>query len=689
VLGHGGMASVYRAYDENLGVEVAVKENAFVGEEYSRQFRLEANILATLRHPNLPRVSNHFEIEGQGQYLIMDYIEGEDLRQRIERTGPLASEEVILIGAAICDALAYLHSRQPPVVHRDIKPSNVKIDPDGSIYLVDFGLAKVLKDRSETTGAARALTPGYSSPEQYGSARTDARSDIYSLGATLYAVLTGQVPVDAIERAMGHAELIPLHCQAPKISPRLAEAIEKAMAVKPEDRFQSAEAFKSALLSASTVARRRASAGALTVPPPPGSVVRAIAEELASKTRPLAPAPARRSWTALLRRWLLAALGIVVIFGGVALLMHEMGIAAAPFDALWSSLISSSTPTSTRLTPATTTAPLAAVASATLSPSPSPSVTTTATQPVAATPSPTSSLQSVATVLGGGSGQIAYASERFNRPQIWLVDLDSSESTQLTDLEGGACQPAWSPDGRHLLFVSPCRAGEQVMLDAMIYSMEMDDGEIVPLVPESGRFNPAWSPDGSSVLFIAAYDYLHSQVMRLDLDSGVLHAMTDSDYLYLEPAWSPDGEWIVFVSDRYAGDNLWVMPNQPGATPQLFTRSGGRQNASPAWALDGEQVYFSQQAAGQPAALMRLPFEMLGVAPTDYAEDLVIDDPVLFPVSELAFSPDGAWLAVQSWPGGSNHDIYILRPDGSDRRRLTTYAGLDFNPAWRPVTLAP
>src|SRR5512147_2853277 len=117
ILGQGGMGSVYRAVDENLGVEVAVKDNLFTTDEYARQFRREALILANLRHTNLPRVTDHFVIIGQGQYLVMDYIEGEDLRQRMERVGILPEEEVVLIGAAMCDALSYLHARKPPILH--------------------------------------------------------------------------------------------------------------------------------------------------------------------------------------------------------------------------------------------------------------------------------------------------------------------------------------------------------------------------------------------------------------------------------------------------------------------------------------------------------------------------------------------------------------------------------------------
>src|SRR3990172_4211420 len=248
ILGQGGMGAIYRAVDENLGVNVAVKENMFTTEEYARQFRLEALILANLRHPNLPRVLDHFVIADEGQYLIMDFIDGEDLRQRMERVGVLPPDEVIQIGAAMCDALSYLHTRKPLILHRDLKPGNVKISPDGHIYLVDFGLAKVVQGNQATTTGARAMTPGYSPPEQYGTARTDPRTDIYSLGATLYAALTGIIPEDGLARAMDNTQLTPLRKRNGKVTRRFAATIEKAMSVDPADRFQNAEEFARSLL---------------------------------------------------------------------------------------------------------------------------------------------------------------------------------------------------------------------------------------------------------------------------------------------------------------------------------------------------------------------------------------------------------------------------------------------------------
>ena len=250
VLGHGGMGSIYRAVDENLGLEVAVKENLFTVEDYTRQFKREAIILANLRHPNLPRVSNHFAIPEQGQYLIMDYIEGEDLQDRMERQDTIPEDEVIVIGAAICDALTYMHTRDPVVLHRDIKPGNVRITPKGDIYLVDFGLAKIIRGNKTTTTGARAMTMGFSPPEQYGAARTDVRTDIYSLGATLYTALTGSTPEDSLAQTMDQETLTLVRDRNPSVSRRVAEAVEKALQVHPNDRFQMASEFKNELLKA-------------------------------------------------------------------------------------------------------------------------------------------------------------------------------------------------------------------------------------------------------------------------------------------------------------------------------------------------------------------------------------------------------------------------------------------------------
>ena len=244
ILGKGGMGAVYHALDESLGVTVAVKENLIEDEEGLKQFRREATLLAGLRHPNMPRVTDHFVIDGQGQYLVMDFIDGEDLKARLSRVGAIPELEVLLIGIAISDALNYLHNLSPPVLHRDIKPGNIRITPAGQVYLVDFGLAKMVQGSKATTTGARGLTPGYSPPEQYGTARTDGRSDIYALGATMYTMLTGSPPEDGLAVAINQTSLTPVQSRTPEASADIAALIEKSLSVEPADRFQAAADFK-------------------------------------------------------------------------------------------------------------------------------------------------------------------------------------------------------------------------------------------------------------------------------------------------------------------------------------------------------------------------------------------------------------------------------------------------------------
>jgi serine/threonine-protein kinase len=200
LLGQGGFGAVYRAWDVNLKRPCAVKENLDTSPEAQAQFEREALILAGLIHPNLARVTDHFFVPDQGQYLVMDFVEGEDLHQMIESSGgPISEQDAVRWVSQVCDALSYMHTQQPPIIHRDIKPANIKVTPEGKAMLVDFGIAKIYDPKLRTTVGARAITPGYSPPEQYGQGKTDLRSDIFALGATMYTMLTARVPPDSVD----------------------------------------------------------------------------------------------------------------------------------------------------------------------------------------------------------------------------------------------------------------------------------------------------------------------------------------------------------------------------------------------------------------------------------------------------------------------------------------------------------
>ncbi|MCX7643410.1 MAG: serine/threonine protein kinase, partial [Armatimonadetes bacterium] len=247
VLGCGGMGAVYLATDLRLNTKVAVKENLDASPESQQQFTTEASILAKLRHPNLPRVRDFFVADGR-QYLVMDYIAGESLEEIVHKQGPLPPQEAVKWLTQVMEAVQYLHSQNPPIIHRDIKPANIKLGTDGRAYLVDFGIAKVLRAGSRTQAGARAVTPGYSPPEQYGTAPTDQRSDIYALGATFYFAVTGRVPPEAIERITGKTDkLIPPRSINPLIPANLEQVILKAMRVNREERFASVQEMMVAL----------------------------------------------------------------------------------------------------------------------------------------------------------------------------------------------------------------------------------------------------------------------------------------------------------------------------------------------------------------------------------------------------------------------------------------------------------
>jgi len=248
-IGGGGFAKVYLADDRNLNKQVAIKHNYDRSSAAQRQFREEARLLADATHPNLPRVIDYFVFQTGEQCLVMDYINGENLHQRMRR-GPIAVAKAVDYVLQVCEAVAYLHGQAPPIIHRDIKPANIVVTNDGRAVLVDLGIFKRVEPRGRTVNAARAYTPGYSPPEQYdmpGGQGTDRRSDIYSLGATLYALLAGRDPEDSQELKEKKAHLARLSSLNPRVSGGLEGVVYKAMAPSAGYRYQTVQEFATQL----------------------------------------------------------------------------------------------------------------------------------------------------------------------------------------------------------------------------------------------------------------------------------------------------------------------------------------------------------------------------------------------------------------------------------------------------------
>lgn len=253
LLGQGGFGAVYRAWDMNLSRPCAVKENLDASNEAQRQFQREALILAGLSHPNLPRVTDYFFLTGQGQYLVMDYVEGDDLQVILDRMGaPIPEIQAVNWIIQVCDALTYLHAQNPPIIHRDIKPANIKIKSQGQAMLVDFGIAKVYDPHIKTTLGARGVTPGYSPIEQYGQGNTDARTDVYALAATLYTLLTLQPPPDSVARVTGIPLPVPRTLNS-AITANTEQALLGGLEFLADYRYSSIHEFQAALQVSSPV----------------------------------------------------------------------------------------------------------------------------------------------------------------------------------------------------------------------------------------------------------------------------------------------------------------------------------------------------------------------------------------------------------------------------------------------------
>ena len=619
----------------------------------------------------------------------MDYIEGEDVRMRLERLKQLPEKDVVIIGVLICDALAYLHTRKPPVVHRDIKPGNIKVTPEGEVILVDFGLAKIMSRDEATTTGARAMTPGYSPPEQYGTARTDPRSDIYSLGATLYAALTALIPEDGLARATGKVELTPIRTLLPKVNHRLAASIEKALEVEPDQRYQTAEEFRNALLQSSDIAAM-ANIGRITIPPPPivtDSPPLSKPEELNEikseapniVSQPIGasnPVPGRRrpgSWG-----WILVL--SLLILGGLA----SIAYARPDLSAALIRQFNPSTSTPAQVILPTVQTPTEVPPSATI-----PSAATETSAPIfTQTPSRTPAPLYTPTFVGGGNGQIAFSSDRTGIFQIYIINADGGGLMKLTDLNNGACQPNWSPDGQQIAFVSPCNPRNDTYPGGRIYIMNYDGTDGHPLdlpVNLEGDYDPDWSPDGKSIIYTSVQTGRY-QIFQYFLADGYTRNLSNSKSYDSNPAWSPNGKLIAFIR-KTSASQIWLMDNNGSNQVQFNLSEPSLVSQDPAWTPDGQMILFSQSRTNQ--TIPWLMAQRLRDQGTNQEFKMPPARQDIGPVAGVSISPDGNLIAFESWPDGKNHEIFLMTINGADKVTLTDDPSFDFGPAWRPKISIP
>ncbi|MEI6181659.1 MAG: protein kinase, partial [Chloroflexales bacterium] len=272
-VGQGGFGFVYEARDIRLAKTVALKQTRFTDAQRKQAFEREAQLLAQLKHTGLPPVTDHFS-DTDGQFLVMEFIPGDDLATKLQqRGGPFPLAQVLQWADQLLEILAYLHNYQPPVCHYDIKPGNLKLAPDGSLMLLDFGLAKSSDSR------ASGFSDDYSPHEQFAGTGTDARSDLYAAGATLYHLLVGTPPPNAPTRSIAVHQngkpdpLRPPHVANSAIPSAVSAALVYALAIRPDDRPASATVLR-ALLAPSLAEALAGLAPTQAIPPPQGSAPR-------------------------------------------------------------------------------------------------------------------------------------------------------------------------------------------------------------------------------------------------------------------------------------------------------------------------------------------------------------------------------------------------------------------------------
>ena len=674
-LGSGGMGEVFLADDLTLETQVAVKINHNLNETSSAQFTREARLLAGLKHPNLPRVIDYFTDENC-QYLVMDFIPGDDLKTIVERHDKLYPESIIKWAVELGNALTYLHTRKPPIYHRDIKPANIKLTPSGEVVLVDFGIAKTGEASQETQTGAWAFSPGFAPPEQMSGMRTGPYSDQFGLAATVYYLFVGKAPADSTQRMMGTATYLPLNAAIPAVSGDVSDAIGKALSIRPEDRFASVADFLTALTNPDATAIRREEQQTVQAPripvigaPPPPPI-------MAGKPRKIAGI------------WVGAGIVVLLaILAGGYFGLHSFGFFANG--------LANPTLLPTGITSITAQATEAVTAQVAEN-SPAETATTNPTQTIVLTQTSTPPVAAVPQIIGHG-GQVAFISNRQGDGyfQLWLMDvgvdangtLVASNFRQLTSSASDKSEPGWSPDGSKLLFTAPsttfAQNGSPYAKDIWVIDMTQTDPIAVDLSNRAGDdVEAAWAPSGKKIAFTSYYreDGL-PQLFIMNPDGSAQTRLSDR-FAEHSPSWTPDDSYLVYVMD-YSGNSLISMRDTWSLYKDTrkfdMSSDAGRLGlvSDPKVSADGSMIAYTR-TTGTKTNIYTTVFADRGrtiTQLTDSGRD-----------SSSCWSPDGKWILFTS-ERDENAEIYIISADGNNLTNLTNYPSEDKEPAWEPVKI--
>ena len=637
------MGAVYRAQDTRLNISVAIKEmtpqpglDPQTLTQLHQQFQQEATVMAHLDHPHLVGVSDFFE-EGSNVYLVMKLVEGENLTDRIAREGQLTETEVLVWAGQLLDALVYCHSQG--VLHRDIKPQNIIIRPDGRAVLVDFGLVKLWDPNDPRTKTAmRGMgTPEYAPPEQYeiAAGHTDARSDIYGLGATLYHALSGQIPPTATMRIVDPENLISVRALAPGVSAETEAAVAQAIELRPAARFQSAQEMAAALRG--------------IAPTPPKR------KRTKTKVMPGARPAAPPRWRLPVWAWALGAMAVATLGVGTMLVLRDKKEQPSTIAYV------TATPTATtaaQLQPQT--------------PTPQPQPTYTAAPPTATpTTTPTPSVP---------------------EPAVAILPANAAQIAPLGHIKKDTLRVAWLPDGDTLGAVSSSRiyffnahtleevrtirradAGIDVTFknlavspdgailatgtgEGIICLWQVSDGTLLGVLEghgeEKGVTGVAFSPDGKT-LASSSFD----ETVRLwrVSDSTLLHTLEGHNRWVKSVAFSPDGTIVASGGDSFDSTiRLWRVSD--GALVRVLEQRGHGSVTGLSFSSDGHTIASSW---GDDAVRLWRASDGALLSTLEHTADVL----------SIAFSPDGSLLASGAYDG----TVWLWSV--SDRVPLFTFKG--------------
>ncbi len=675
----GGMGAVYRVWDVKRSAPLAMKvlhDDQVDDPVMFNRFQREALALQRLAHPNIvPFYGLHQE--DQIVFILQQFIDGASLKEILrKRSGVLPFIEALTYLQAISSALGYAHAKN--IVHCDIKPGNVLVDKGGTVYLTDFGIARNLE--STTTTIANIGTPAYMAPEQIVGRKITPATDVYALGALAFELLAGRRPFTGNEvsdpRAVSTNDKLRLaHLRADPPDPRtlnskipahMAQVILKALAKKPQDRFQDASEFWQALISAmSRAIPVRVSPPDLPIPVSPASPP--LRQNLFSAGNASAQGPVTESGSnGGARAWqtafVPALLGLLVLgcFGAAAVLALGNGGGLAPF-------LETNTPTQTA-TPENSITP-----SATWTPTPSqtplpPSITPTWT--MTPTPSETPIPPPTDAPAQTRSEWLAFyadvgPSALSSNDNIFLFNIYTGETERLLFTTFHERNPRWSRDGRYLMYKRVEGSGnysDVFMLD----TLTMQNIQLTQQEGKCSNWDGVLSPDNQRFVYSSncgVPNLSNRGIFITNTDFSGTRTLISSDGEYnLSPEWSPDGRWIVFTQSINDQNTIYLVP-AAGGIPRPLTAG-----VYAAFSPDGEWLYFSL-ARESDSAIYKIRLdgsEMVRIG------DVTGLNPVL--------SHDGLYIAFQKFDPPS---IWIMDADGSNPRMI--YEGRRTGaPSWRP-----